>query len=111
MTKNEFSFEAGKAGIPPELYGAVLRGQLYSTCGPVSGGKVVGIEWFDEVQTQEEYNYMVGTYNVSVYRKAPYVVLTKNRKKYLVAAWKVTAYIDKAFKKWLAEKIKNKEML
>ena len=111
MTKNEFSIEAGKAGIPSELYGAVLRGQLYSTCGPVSGGKVVGIEWFDEWHTQDEYNYMVGTYKTTSLRKAPYVVLTKNRKKSLVAAWKVTAYIDKACKKWMAEKIKNKEML
>lgn len=111
MTKNEFKLEVSKTDIPSELYGAVLSGQLYSTCGPVSGGKVVGIEWYDEWQTRTEYNCWIGSHEVTSLGKAPYIVLMKDRKKYLVESWKVMQYINKIFKEWLNEKVKNKEIL
>lgn len=111
MTKNEFNLEAKKADIPFELYGAVLGGQLYSTCGPVSGGKVVGIEWYDKWQTRTEYNYWRGNHEVTSLGKTPYVILMKDRKKYLVESWKVIEYINKIFTEWLNEKVKNKGIL
>lgn len=111
MTKNKFNLEAQKSNILPELYGAVLGGQLYSTCGPVSGGKVVGIEWHDEWQTRTEYNHWIGSHEVTSLGKASYVVLMKDRKKYLVESWKVMQYINKIFKEWINEKVKNKKIL
>ena len=110
MTKTEFRTEAGKAGIYPELYGAVLSKQFHHTdLGWVSGGKVVGIEWLDEWQTKEEYSCMMGTHTVTSMGKSPYVVLTKNRVRYLVEAWRIQAYVDDQVRKWITEKVKNKE--
>lgn len=112
MTKTEFKSEAAKAGIPAELYGVVLKGQLPTTSFiQVCGGKVVGIEWRDEWQTREEYSYWVGTHKVTSLGKAPYVVLSKNRQKYFVEAWRVKGYIDKRFHEWLNEKVKSEKIL
>ena len=113
MTKYEFKNEAGKAGLSPELYGAVLSGSLpCKNCyGSISGGKIVGIEWYDEWQTRQEYSYMIGTHDVTSLGKAAYVVLSKNRRQYLVEAWRVKAYVDELFRKWMKEKVKAKEAL
>lgn len=107
MTKTEFKREAAKAGIQPELYGAVLSGQLYCNNGcSVSGGKIVGIEWREEWQTEQRFSHWRGEYTEKYLGKSPYVVLTKNKEKYRVEAWKVSQYVDKVISKLLAEKIK-----
>ena len=92
MTKTEFKKEAAIAGIPSELYGAVLAGQFKSDIGYVTGGKVIGIEWRDD---------RTG--------KVPYIILLKDGEQHLVGAWHITVYLNKQFNKWLGEKVKAKE--
>lgn len=60
MTKTEFTREANKAGVPPELYGAVLAGRFIGPDGEVAGGKVSGIVWLEDWTSEERYSYMRG---------------------------------------------------
>lgn len=111
MTKKEFTVEAAKSGIRPELYGAVLAGQIRSERGYVSGGKVAGIEWLDTWKTEQGYNRMRGHYEETFLSKSPYVVLVKNKTRYLVETTEIKAYIDKLLGEWLDEKVKNNKPL
>lgn len=111
MTKTEFRHEACKAGLNPDLYGAVLSGVFYSLDGPVSGGKVAGIVWLDEWMTESRYSYMRGEHEETFLSKVPYVVLKKNRKTYRVRTVQITAYVDKLCQKWLFGKIKAGETI
>ena len=111
MTKTEFALEAPKAGLRTELYGAVLSGTLYSDCGPISGAKVVGIEWRNAWKTEREYSYLMGEQEKTFLAKAAYVILAKNRRKYRVEAYRDNQYVEKLLGNCLAEKVKCREPL
>ena len=111
MTKIEFRHEACKAGVDPDLYGAVLSGRFYSLDGPVSGGKVAGIVWLADWTTESRYSCMRGEYKETFLSKVPYVVLKKDRKTYRVQTAQITAYVDKLCRKWLSDKIKAGEAI
>lgn len=111
MTKTDFALEAPKAGLRAELYGAVLSGTLYGDCGPISGAKVVGIEWRNAWKTEIEYSYLMGEQEKKFLGKDAYVILAKNRRRYRVEAYKVNQYVEKLVGKWLTEKVKCREPL
>ena len=79
MTKTEFQLAACKAGVKPELYGAVLSERFSSLDGPVAGGKVAGIAWLDGWKTESRYSCMRGEFEEEFLSKEPYVVLKKDR--------------------------------
>ena len=111
MTKTEFQLAACKAGIKPELYGAVLSERFSSLDGPVAGGKVAGIAWLDGWKTESRYSCMRGEFEEEFLSKEPYVVLKKDRKTYRVHAAHVIAYVDEQCRKWLAAKVKTGEAI
>lgn len=104
MTKSEFVSQANKAGVNPNIYGLIINARFPCRgCGEVTGGKVVGIAWFDEWKTREEYSPAIGKHDVTSLGKSPFVVLRKNRNTYYVDAYRINAY----FRELLDEMIKD----
>lgn len=107
MTKTEFTQQARKAGVAPELYGAVLAHRFHGPDGDVHGGKVVGIAWMDGWNTEKRYSPAVGSYEATFMDKFPYVVLRKDRKDYRVEAFRVNGHVSGLMHAWLAEQVRE----
>lgn len=107
MTKTEFTREANKAGVPPELYGAVLAGRFIGPDGEVAGGKVSGIVWLEDWTSEERYSHMRGTYTEKYLAPQAYVVLKKDRMSYRIEAYRIGLYVLKKMHAWLAEYVKD----
>lgn len=96
MTKSEFRREACKAGINPNLYGVTINSGLWSkNMGQVFGGTVVGIVWFDEWKTKNEYHRELGEWDRTFLSKAPYVTLKKGKNLYYIEAIRIKEYLGK----------------
>lgn len=113
MTKIEFKAAAEKAGIDPNLYGAVLSAGIHciDNYGPISGGKIIGIVWKNGWKTEPRYNYMRGYIEEKFVSSTPYVVLKKDRKMYHAEVAEVNAYLDRLFRSWLTERIRSGDPL
>lgn len=107
MTKTEFIQEANKAGVPPELYNAVLAGRFIGPDGEVAGGKVSGIVWLDGWTSEERYSYMRGKHTETYLAPQAYVVLKKDRRSYRIEAYRISLYVSKKMHAWLAEHVKD----
>lgn len=94
MTKTEFCQEANRANINPNIFGLVINESIVSKYGvEVSGGKVIGIEWFDEWVAEKEWRRGLGEWDAKHLSKVPYVVLKKGRNTYHVAVYRIQAYL------------------
>lgn len=107
MTKTEFTREANKAGVPSELYGAVLAGRFIGPDGEVAGGKVSGIVWLEDWTSEERYSCMRGKYTETYLAPQAYVVLKKDRRSYRIEAYRISLYVSKKMHAWLAEYVKD----
>ena len=96
MTKEEFALMAGKAGLEPELYGAVIDGPIRTKEGfPVSGGTVTGVEWLPAWKTESEYRPGLGRQESKFLSKMPYAVLEKSGEAYHADVRDVNAWLRK----------------
>lgn len=95
MTKTEFKQAAGKAGVNPNIYGLVINKNLPARgCKQVYGGKVVGIEWYNEWITESQYSPMWGKKIDETFEgKVPYVILKKDKYTYAVETWVIRGYL------------------
>lgn len=105
MTKSEFAYEAGKANLFPEIFGMTLNCAFIYERIP-SGCKIVGIEWRNSYQTRSEYSPYLGTHEVTFLATQPYVVLKKNRKRYIVEAQKVATYVSEKMREQFFASVK-----
>lgn len=108
MTKTEFRQEAGKAGTNSNLYGLTIDAPLHTREGAyVSGGKVVGITWFNEWKTEREWRRGLGEWDSKFLSKVPYVVLKKGGSICHVAVGDINAYLQQILNEQLVAMAKG----
>ena len=103
MTKTEFENQANRAGINRHLYDVIIPESLQTKEGVwVANGHVIGIDWFDEWVTEQEYSPSRGTYDSTFLSPVPYVRITKARTTYHVSKCEINAYLERIVNKALA---------